>query len=478
MPLTLAIIGRPNVGKSTLFNRLTGKKLSIVDDTPGVTRDWRLAEAYLMGAEFNVIDTAGLEDSFDDTMEGRMRQQTESALIHADVVMLMIDSRAGVTPLDKHFAQWLRKQKMPTILVANKCESKAGDTGLYEAFELGLGEPLAISSEHGLGMSDLLSVLQPHLDKKAEEEAELGSGDSDDDENDEDFFEEGSGEGFGDQNPNEEDVNRPIKVAIVGRPNVGKSTLLNSLLGEQRSMTGPEAGVTRDAVSVDWEYNGRKFRLVDTAGVRKKSRVVQKIEKLSVDDSFRAIRLAQVVIMVLDGNAIFDKQDLQIASQVISEGRALVVAVNKWDIVENREEALVKLQDKLDFSLAQLKNVPTATISALKGGRRLEKMMDRVLNTYHTWNKRLPTSPLNQWLSDMQAHHPAPLTQGRPNKLRYMTQIKSRPPTFAVWVSRPQDISESYKRYLINGLRQDFDIPGVPIRLVWRTSHNPYVNKS
>lgn len=484
MPFSLAIVGRPNVGKSTLFNRLIGKKMAIVDDTPGVTRDWRCEAADLMGLEFDVIDTAGLEDSFDQSMEGRMRQQTESALGHADAVLFMIDARAGVTPLDEHFALWLRKQKIPTILCANKCEGKASDPGLYEAYGLGFGEPIALSSEHALGMSDLYEAVQPlvqayeeehGLDAEEEEEDDFWS-----EEDDADIalpFNEGEGVGFGDQEDEEiapEDV-KPIKVAFVGRPNVGKSTLLNALLEEQRVMTGPEPGVTRDAVAVDWEFRGHKFRLVDTAGMRRKAKVVDRIERMSVSETLRNIRLAQVVVMMLDSNAIFDKQDLQIASQVIEEGRALVVAVNKWDIVEEREESMKRLKDKLDLSLSQVKNIPTVMISA-KTGRKLNRLMEMILETHDMWNKRVATSPLNNWLREMQAHHPPPLTQGRPNKMRYITQIKARPPTFALWVSRPHDIPHSYRRYLMNGMREDFNIPGVPIRMMLRTSKNPYHN--
>lgn len=467
MTFTLAIVGRPNVGKSTLFNRFTGKKMAIVDNTPGVTRDWRVAEAQLMGLKFNIIDTAGLEEKFDDSMEGRMRKQTESALAEADMAMLMIDSRVGVTQMDKHFALWLRKQKIKTCLVANKCESKAGDDGLYEAFELGLGAPIAVSAEHGVGMEEIYDIIKPHIP----EEEKIKT--------DEDFaaeYEEGSELGFGDEALDAAEEKKPIKVAIVGRPNVGKSTLLNALLGEQRVMTGPEPGVTRDAIAVDFEFEGRDFKLVDTAGIRRRAKVTNKIEILSVEDSLRAVRLAQIVVVVLDANMVFDKQDLQIAAQVIDEGRALIVAVNKWDIAEDKEEILKKLKDKLDLSLSQVKNIPTVNISALKGGRRLSTLMKRMLGTYKIWNKRVKTRPLNLWLKEMEARHPAPLTQGRPNRLRYITQIKTRPPTFAMWVSRPQDLPNTYKRYLINGLREDFEIPGVPVRLLIRTSENPYHN--
>ena len=489
MTLTVALIGRPNVGKSTLFNRMTGKKLSIVDDTPGITRDWRTADANFMDLEFKVIDTAGLEESFDDSIESRMRKSTEAALEHTDFVFFMIDARVGLTPLDRHFAQWLRVQDIPSALLANKCESQRGEEGLYEAYELGLGEPIPISAEHAVGMTDIYDILAP-LVKDAEEkaaaqaEAEAAAAaelldDGEEQEDDEAFlqYEEGSGIGYGDQEEDaeEEDPEIPIKLAIVGRPNAGKSTLLNALLEEDRAMTGPEPGITRDAITVDWEYKGQNFRLVDTAGIRKKARVIDKIEKFSVDDSFRAIRLAQVVVMMLDADTLFERQDLNIASHVISEGRALVVAINKWDAAKDKKEVLAHAKHKLSNSLPQVKDVRFVTISALKK-RGLKGLMNAVMDAYKVWNHRVPTGALNRWLAAMENHHPAPLAQGRPNRLRYITQIKSRPPTFALWVSKPTDLAESYQRYLVNGLRETFDMPGTPIRLVVRTSKNPYVN--
>jgi GTP-binding protein len=479
MSFTLAIIGRPNVGKSTFFNKLTGKKLSIVNDQPGVTRDWQKARANLYGLEFDVLDTAGLEEEFNDSIAARMRRQTESALIHADMVLMMIDARSGLTNMDRHFAKWIRDQGLPVILAANKCDTKAGQEGIFEAYELGLGEPIALSAEHGLGFSELKDMLEPLV---AEKESQENSDDEDDEESieptEEEFenYEEGSGIGFGDQEePDEEIEERPIKIAIVGRPNVGKSTLVNALLGEQRMMTGPEAGITRDAISIPWEYGGRALTLVDTAGMRKRSRVVDVIEKDMTRDAIRAIRLAQVVVLVLDANMAFEKQDLTIADHVIREGRALVIAVNKWDAVEDRNETLKDIQYKLDTSLTQVKQIPIVTISA-QNGKRLDMLMKNIFDTYDLWNKRVPTSKLNRWLSMMVAHHPAPLSSGRQNKVRYMTQIKARPPSFAVWVSRPKDIPTSYERYLVNGLREDFDIPGVPIRLYLRTTKNPYKN--
>lgn len=479
MTFTLAIIGRPNVGKSTLFNRLAGKKLALVHDTPGLTRDWRDADARLSDISFRVIDTAGLEESFDESIQGRMRQQTERALARADMALLVVDARTGITPMDRHFADWLRRQNMPTALVVNKCESRAALDGMYEAYELGLGEPLAISAEHGLGMDDLYDLLRPKVE--AAEAAAAARRGVEEEEAGEDIerlfqkYQEGDETGFGDEEVPEEDLSKPIKIAIAGRPNVGKSTLLNAILGEERSMTGPEAGITRDAVHVDWEFGGRQLRLVDTAGLRRKAKVVNYIERMAVEDSLRAIRLAQVVVMVIDGETLFEKQDLTIAGHIAEEGRAMVLVVNKWDLVENKEETLDEIRHQLATSLAQLRDIPVVTISALKG-KRIDKVMQAILDVYNLWNHRIGTGKLNRWLRIMETQNPAPLVNGRQNRLRYMTQIKARPPTFALWVSRPDDYPETHERYLINGLRRDFDMPATPVRMIIKTSRNPYAD--
>lgn len=467
--LRLAIIGRPNVGKSTLFNKLAGKQLAIVDDTPGVTRDWREAEGSLFGQSFIVIDTAGLEESFDESIQGRMRQQTESALAHADVILFVIDGRDGVTPADEHFAEFLRKQKKPVILAVNKCENnRIIQSGIAESYTLGFGDPIIISAAHSLGMEDIFHALKDYfaLYEIEEEETDYDVadfGDLDELEGLDDFVFKQA----------EDDPEKPLKLAIVGRPNVGKSTLLNSILKEHRVMTGPEAGITRDAIAVDWHYNERHFKLVDTAGLRRKAKIDNPIEKMATEDSLRAIRLAQVCVLVIDANMILEKQDVQIASHIINEGRALIIAINKWDSIENREEVLEEIKYKLSISLAQIKDVPFITISAING-KNITRLFDQVLKTYEIWNKRIATGGLNRWIASMESQNPAPLVNGRHNRLKYITQIKTRPPTFALWVSRPDELPDSYKRYLVNGLRRDFDMPGVPVRLMVRTSKNPY----
>jgi len=466
--LKVAIVGRPNVGKSTLFNKLAGKHLAIVDDTPGVTRDWREAEGDLFGQLMTIIDTAGLEEAFDDSIQGRMRKQTQSALDLADVILFVIDGREGVTPADEHFAAFLRCQEKPIILVVNKCESNKSQSGIGESYALGFGEPVVVSAAHSIGFDEIYDALSPYFPEDEEEEegenAAKGEFDNlDDIEGLEDYI----------FTQEEDDPDKPIKIAIVGRPNVGKSTLLNAIVEEQRVMTGPEAGITRDAIAVDWEYEGRKFKLVDTAGLRRRSRVTDNIEKMSTEDSFRAIRLAQIVILVLDGNEALEKQDLQIAHHVIKEGRALVLAVNKWDSVKNRSDVLDDIKHKLSTSMSQTKDVEFATISA-KNGKNIEKLFYKALKTYEIWNKRISTGGLNRWLAQMESKNPAPLVSGRHNRIKYIAQIKTRPPTFAMWVSKPKELPDSYKRYIVNGLRRDFGIPSVPLRLLTRASKNPY----
>ena len=457
MSFTVAIVGRPNVGKSTLFNRLVGKRLAIVDDTPGVTRDRREGQGRISDMKFSIIDTAGLEDAMDDSLEARMREQTSLALNEANVALMLIDARAGVTPLDSHFGRWIRQQGVPLILVANKCEGRAGIPGLAESYGLGLGEPLAFSAEHGEGLSELYDALLPYSNKDDEDDVtkELPN----------DYGED-----------EDDDASRPISMAIVGRPNVGKSTLVNRLLGEERMLTGPEAGITRDSISTSWQYKGREIKLVDTAGLRKKSRVTEKVESLSTGDSIRAIKFAQVVVLVLDSNDMLEKQDLTIARRVINEGRVLVIAVNKWDLVKDAKKALGKLSDRLQTSFPQARGIPIITFSA-KTGRGTNRLLPAVMDIYELWNKRISTGALNRWLDGITAHHPPPLTSGRRIKLRYMTQAKTRPPTFVVFASRPEKLPESYSRYLVNALREDFKMPGVPLRLHTKKGENPYANK-
>ena len=475
MTYTLAIVGRPNVGKSTLFNRLAGKKLAIVDDTPGVTRDWREADAQLFDMNFRIIDTAGLEDNFDDSIQGRMRAKTEAGLAQADAVLFMIDGRSGVTPLDENFASWLRKQKKTVILGVNKCENqKITTTTVAESYTLGLGDPIALSAEHNIGMEELYHALREVMP-----DSSTNSDSQNHNENEEDGLLDNIDVLEGQENfeftddAEDHDDEKSLKIAIVGRPNVGKSTLLNAIVQEDRVMTGPEAGITRDAIAINWSYQNRSFKLVDTAGMRRKSKVQDSIEKMSVEDSLRAIRLAQVTILVLDGNDLLEKQDLQIADHIINEGRALVIAVNKWDIVNDRKEARLDLEYKLEKSLSQIKNIPWITISAMNN-RNIDKLLDKVLITYEVWNRRVSTGKLNGWLKMMESRNPAPLANGRQNRMKYITQIKTRPPTFALWVSRPEKLPKSYKRYIVNGLRRDHNINGVPVRLLVRKSKNPY----
>ncbi len=454
MTITVAIIGRPNVGKSTLFNRLVGQRLALVDDTPGVTRDRREGQANLFGLEFRVIDTAGLEEIFDASLEGRMRAQTERAVAEADLALLVIDARAGITALDEHFARWLRRSGTPVALVANKCEGREAEAGLSDAYSLGLGQAIPISAEHGLGMSDLydaVAAVAGAAEQAAASESEAAEA------------EETEAEGV-------------LQLAVVGRPNVGKSTLINKLIGEERLLTGPEAGITRDAIAVEWTYRGRPLRLVDTAGLRRKARVVQKIEKLSTQDTLRAIRFAQVVVLLLDVEEGLEKQDLTIARMVVEEGRALVIGVNKWDACRERDAALAGIRDRLERSLPQTRGIPVVTLSALQG-HNIDALLAAVFRAYDVWNRRVPTADLNRWLEAVTASHPPPAVNGRRVRLKYMTQAKTRPPTFAIFVSKPQELPTSYLRYLENGLREAFDLPGTPIRINFRKGENPYAGR-
>jgi GTP-binding protein len=465
MTFSVAIIGRPNVGKSTLFNRLVGKRLALVDDTPGVTRDWREGEGRIASLRFRVIDTAGLEDAPEGSLAGRMRGQTEQALRVADVALFLIDARAGATPMDEHFADLLRKESTPVILVANKCEGKAGEPGLLEAFGLGLGDPVPISAEHGEGMGDLFEALLPYADAAEARAAEAG-------------LQIDEGEDLVEGEPLDEDEKRgPLQLAIVGRPNVGKSTLINKLLGEERLLTGPEAGITRDSIAVDWSFKGRPVKLVDTAGLRRRARVSEKLEKLSGSDTMRAIRFAQVVVVLLDADQPMEKQDLTIARQVVDEGRALIIGANKWDLVKNPKQTLKTLQEKLEITLPQARGVPVVTISALEG-RNLDKLLEAVFSIYDVWRSRISTAKLNDWLIAMTEAHPPPMSAGRRIRLRYATQVKTRPPTFAIWCSRAQDLPDSYTRYLVNGLREDFGLEGVPLRVLMRKTDNPYADRA
>lgn len=472
MTFTVAIVGRPNVGKSTLFNRLVGKRLALVDDTPGVTRDRREAMASLGGIKFLAIDTAGLEEGVGEMLSARMRRQTEKAMEEADFSLFMIDARAGVTPLDSHFADILRKNKAPVLLVANKAEGRAAEAGIYESYSLGLGDPIAISSEHGEGMAELIEafdglIVDLNLDDGEQTEEGVSSksihikGEVSDEEAE-------ASEGVSDQ---------PLQMAIVGRPNVGKSTLVNYILGEERQITGPEAGLTRDSIGVTFFHGDREIRMFDTAGLRRKSRVQEKLEKLSVADSIRALNFAEVVVLMVDATMPFEKQDLSIASLIVQEGRSLVIALNKYDLMENRQEVMKDILDTLEHSLPQVKGIPVVPISALTG-KGVDKLMPQVFKSYQLWNRRVSTSKLNQWLTETVAYHAPPSVKGRRVKMRYMTQIKTRPPTFALFCNRPTDVAASYQRYLLNDLRWDFELPGVPIRLLLRSGDNPYAKKS
>jgi len=445
MPLpTVAIVGRPNVGKSTLFNRLVGKRLALVDDQPGVTRDRREGDASLLGLEFRVIDTAGFEDEHAHTLPGRMRQQTEAAVREADAALFLIDGREGVTPLDEEIARWLRAETTPVAVVVNKAEGRAAESGILDSYRLGLGDPIAISAEHGEGVADLFEAIRPHVEHEHFDDAEA-----------------------------EADVDHPLQLAIVGRPNAGKSTLVNTMLGEDRMITGPEAGITRDSISLNWEWDGRPIRLVDTAGLRKRAKVDDKLERLSAADTKRAIDYAEVVVLLLDATRGLESQDLRIASQVIEEGRALIIAVNKWDVAEHASSLFNGIKDALGEGLAQLRDVPLLTVSA-KTGKGIETILKVAFELHDAWNNRVPTGELNRWFERAVDANPPPAPKGKRIKLRYITQVKSRPPSFVVFGNRLEELPESYRRYLLNAMRRDLDLGPVPLRLDFRGRSNPF----
>jgi GTP-binding protein len=444
MPLpTVAIVGRPNVGKSTLFNRLVGKRLALVDDRPGVTRDRREGEARLLGLDFRVIDTAGFEDEDPHTLPGRMRRQTEAAVREADAALFLIDAREGVTPLDEEIGRWLRVETTPVIVVANKAEASAGDAGILESYRLGFGEPVAMSAEHGEGVADLFQALQPLIERKASEEEE----------------EEGEG--------------APLKLAIVGRPNAGKSTLVNTMIGENRMITGPEAGITRDSISIPWEWEGRPVQLVDTAGLRKRAKIDDKLERLSAADTKRALDFAEVVVLLLDATRGLESQDLRIAAQVIEEGRALIIAVNKWDIAEHASSLFNGIKAALAEGLAQLRDVPLLTVSG-KTGKGIDTILKVAFDLREAWSRRVSTGELNRWFEAAIEANPPPAPKGQRIKLRYITQVKTRPPSFVVFGNRLEELPESYRRYLLNAMRRDLDLGPVPLRLDFRGRSNPF----
>ncbi|HVY35552.1 MAG TPA: ribosome biogenesis GTPase Der [Caulobacteraceae bacterium] len=441
--LKLAIVGRPNVGKSTLFNRLAGKKLAIVDDRPGVTRDRRFAGGRLGDLDLELIDTAGFEDATDESLEARMRGQTEKAVEEAEVALFMMDAREGLTPMDRVFAELLRRSGKPVILVANKAEGKAGESGALDAYGLGLGEPIALSAEHGEGMSELYDALR----------AACPYGDDDDEEEDE--------------------ADKPIRIAIVGRPNAGKSTLVNRLIGEDRLLTGPEAGITRDAIPVDWDWDGRKIRLVDTAGLRRKARIHEKLEKLSTQDSIRAITFAEIVVLMMDATHPFEIQDLQIADLVEREGRGLVYVLAKWDLITDPQARLKAFIEEADRALPQLRGTPVVALSA-ETGRGLDRLMPAIIKVHNDWSTKVKTRDLNDWLKMAVQRHPPPAVNGKRIKPKYMAQTKARPPTFVLFATRADQLPETYRRYLINSIRESFDLPGVPIRVTIKSGSNPY----
>ncbi|MEL7188881.1 MAG: ribosome biogenesis GTPase Der [Pseudomonadota bacterium] len=455
------IIGRPNVGKSTLFNRLVGKKLALVDDQPGVTRDRRMGDAEIAGLEFTVVDTAGWEDEDELSLPGRMRRQTEASLEGADAALFVVDARAGLTPLDNEIARYLREHDVPIVLVANKAEGKAGESGVLEAYSLGMGEPIGVSAEHGEGIADLFSGLWPIIGDQAEQ------------------FEKSEAERAEEDEDNEDKPLGPLKLAIVGRPNAGKSTLINRFLGEDRLLTGPEAGITRDSIAIDWQWEDpksgetREIRLIDTAGMRKKRNVTEKLEKLSVADARRAVDFAEVVVLLLDATQGLEHQDLKIASMALEEGRALMVAINKWDVAEDASGLFNGIRAALDDGLAQVRGVPLLAVSA-KTGKGLDTLLSAAFTLRESWSKRVPTAALNRWFDDAMAANPPPAPGGRRIKLRYITQAGTRPPRFVVFGTRLDDLPKSYERYLVNGIRAKLGFDAVPVRVVLKSPKNPY----
>ena len=441
---TVAIVGRPNVGKSTLFNRLVGKKLALVDDRPGVTRDRREGDAHLLGLDFRIIDTAGYEDEDPDTLPGRMRRQTQAAVDGADVALFLIDSRAGIVPLDEEIARWLRGSDTPIVLVANKAEGRASEQGILESLALGFGDPVQLSAEHGEGVGDLFEALAPYLDHDEEDEA-----------------------------PEDESPDAPLKLAIVGRPNAGKSTLVNRMLGEDRMITGPEAGITRDSIAIDWEWQGRAVRLIDTAGMRKRAKVQDKLEKLSVADALHAVDFAEVVVLLLDATLGLEAQDLRIADRVLEEGRALIIALNKWDVAEEPSKLFNGVRAALEEGLSQVKGVPLITVSAATG-RGIDQLLAAAFDTREAWSRRVTTGELNRWFERAMEANPPPAPGGKRIKPRYITQIKTRPPTFVLFGTRVDQLPTSYLRYLINGIRRELGLGAVPVRLTVRAPKNPF----
>ena len=442
---TVAIVGRPNVGKSTLFNRLVGKKLALVDDRPGVTRDRREGAAHLLGLDFRVVDTAGYEDHDAQSLPGRMRLQTEAAVAGADVALFLIDSRAGIVPLDEEIARWLRGSTTPIILVANKAEGRSGEQGILESLALGFGDPVQMSAEHGEGVADLFEALLPHLEgDEIEEEA-----------------------------PDEDDPAAPLKLAIVGRPNAGKSTLVNQMLGEDRMITGPEAGITRDSIAIDWEWQGRPVRLIDTAGMRKRAKVQDKLEKLSVADALHAVDFAEVVVLLLDATLGLESQDLRIADRVLEEGRALIIALNKWDVAQDPSSLFNGVKAALGDGLSQVKGVPLITVSAMTG-RGIDQLLGAAFETREAWSRRVSTGELNRWFERAIEANPPPAPGGKRIKMRYVTQVKSRPPSFVIFGTRVDQLPASYERYLVNSLRRDLAFGAVPVRLTLRAPKNPF----